>query len=446
MLGIRSSAIAGAVLLVLLVPSPVRAHPMLKRSEPSAGAVLPSSPLRIELYFSEVPEMAMTTVSLRGPHGIDTLADFSRDPADRFHITARIPNVLLPGRYAVAWRTAASDGHPTQGSFEFTIAGSTPEPARGTGSILEPEGAVNISLQSPFHVIFRTLTFVGIIMVIGAVAFRTAVVPRIRHLDSDARAAVLHRCAVVGAVAALVLLVLSPVRFQLQLLLMHEHLTGDPVQMLMFHTRWGTAWILYAIGAVVAVAGFLISRRRPNIGWLVAAAGAVGLAFSPGLSGHAGASPRLATLAIIVDALHVIGASGWLGSLLYVVGVGLPTLGAGENGASNVARLINAFSPTALAFAALVLVTGVGNAWLRLGVLSTLWTSPYGLILLLKLLVLSGVAATGAYNWRRMKPALGTNTATVRLRSSARLELVIGIVVIVVTAILVATPTPLDGG
>lgn len=450
MVGIRSTAIAGAVLLMLFAPSAVRAHPKLKRSEPSAGAVLPSPPSRIELYFSEVPELAMTTLSLRGPHGAEALADIVRDAADPFHLTARIPTTLLPGRYAMIWRTAASDGHPTQGSFEFTIVGSAapsaPELGSETSSILGPEDAPGVNLQSPFQVILRALTFVGVIMVIGAVAFRNAVVPRIRDLDSDARAAILHRGAVVGAVAAAVLLVLSPVRFQLQAIVMHEHATGDQVQMLMLQTRWGATWILSTVGAVVSLAGFLVSRRRLNLGWLVAAAGAVALAFSPALSGHAGASPRWTTLSIVVDALHIIGAAGWLGSLLYVVVVGLPTLRTGEDGAPNVARLINAFSPTALAFASVVVATGVVSAWLRLGVLSALWTSQYGLILLLKLLVLSGVAATGAYNWRRVKPALGISPGTVWLQGSAGLELAIGLVVIVITAILVATPTPLDGG
>jgi putative copper export protein len=64
--------------------------------------------------------------------------------------------------------------------------------------------------------------------------------------------------------------------------------------------------------------------------------------------------------------------------------------------------------------------------------------------LLVKLGILSVVALTGAYNWRRVKPALGTAAATARIQRSARAELLVGVLVIIVTAVLVATPPPMD--
>jgi hypothetical protein len=49
------------------------------------------------------------------------------------------------------------------------------------------------------------------------------------------------------------------------------------------------------------------------------------------------------------------------------------------------------------------------------------------------------VLAAGAYNFRGVLPALGTDDATRHLRRSAGLELSIGAVVLLVTAVLVAT-------
>lgn len=74
-----------------------------------------------------------------------------------------------------------------------------------------------------------------------------------------------------------------------------------------------------------------------------------------------------------------------------------------------------------------------------------LWQSRYGRTLLLKLAVLAGVAATGFYNWRRVRPALGDELGTARLRRSSAIELPIGLAVLLVTAVLVATPPPGDG-
>ena len=106
---------------------------------------------------------------------------------------------------------------------------------------------------------------------------------------------------------------------------------------------------------------------------------------------------------------------------------------------------MRAFSPVALVCAGLTAATGVLSAWVHLPALDALWTTRYGWFLLGKLALLSLVAALGAYNWRRVAPALGDATGSVRLRRSARAELAVGGAVLLVTAILVATPTPLDG-
>jgi putative copper export protein len=109
-----------------------------------------------------------------------------------------------------------------------------------------------------------------------------------------------------------------------------------------------------------------------------------------------------------------------------------------------VAELINAFSPTALVFAGLVAGTGTFAAWIHVGTVPALWQTPYGKTLLLKLGILSIVALTGAYNWLRVKPTLGQIAGAERIRKSATIELAVGIAVLLVTAVLVASPTPMD--
>jgi putative copper export protein len=129
-----------------------------------------------------------------------------------------------------------------------------------------------------------------------------------------------------------------------------------------------------------------------------------------------------------------------------VLAAGVPAalaLGPERRGPA-VAALVNAFSPTALAFAGVTALTGLFAAWLHVGRPAALWETGYGQTLLVKLAVLSLVAGTGAYNWRRVRPALGDDTGTARVRRSAAAELAVGAVVLLVTAVLVATPTPAD--
>ena len=58
--------------------------------------------------------------------------------------------------------------------------------------------------------------------------------------------------------------------------------------------------------------------------------------------------------------------------------------------------------------------------------------------------MLTVAAAAGAYNWKRVLPLLGTATATSRLRRSTSVELAAALIVLLITAVLVATPMPGD--
>jgi putative copper export protein len=288
--------------------------------------------------------------------------------------------------------------------------------------------------------------------VIGAVAFRLVVlplmsrqgVPESRALlpDASGRAAGLGlRMAALVGVAALL-------RLYAQSYALHgseRALDPELIGTMLSRTLWGWGWILQLAGTVLTLVGFALARRNAALtsGWTVAALGALVFAFTPGLSGHAASAPRLTTLTILADGVHVLGAGGWLGSLLFVVVVGIPAaLRQGEARGAAVAALGRAFSPAALFFAGAVVATGVFTAWIHLGNVPALWTTAYGRTLLLKLVVLSVVFGTGAYNFRFVLPRLADDLGTKRLRRSASLELAAGVVVLVVTAVLVATATP----
>jgi hypothetical protein len=52
------------------------------------------------------------------------------------------------------------------------------------------------------------------------------------------------------------------------------------------------------------------------------------------------------------------------------------------------------------------------------------------------------VVAFGAWNWRRQRPRLGDEAGALALRGTARTELTLAAVVLVVTSILVSLPSP----
>lgn len=468
------------VVAVLGTPTAALAHGELKSSVPAAGSRLAVAPTELRLTFTEAVEMTFTRVELVGPDSqLVALGSLAYADGDaRRVVVAAIRGPLVAGTYTVAWQIAGADGHPVRGRFTFTVLpgatglataavdpgtslpgeaagitapGQTPPPAAHHDPASLPEN-VGFDAESPLYVAIRWVTFTAILVVLGAVAFHLFVLGFLRRAqepDSPMLAPASARAATLGLWGAIALGVAALLRLYAQSYAFQGAEGAlDPAMLgvIVGRTIWGWGWLLQVAGVVVAIAGFVAARRRRAAGWGIAALGSAALAFTPALSGHAAAVPQLTWLAVLADGVHVIGAGGWLGSLLFVVVVGLSAayrLPEGERG-RGAAELINAFSPTALVFAGIVAATGVFSAWLHLDSVSALWQSEYGRTLLLKLGILSVVAGTGAYNWLRVKPALGNIEGAVRIRRSATLELAVGVLVLVVTAVLVATPTPMD--
>ena len=76
-----------------------------------------------------------------------------------------------------------------------------------------------------------------------------------------------------------------------------------------------------------------------------------------------------------------------------------------------------------------------------MGSLRALRDTAYGQRLLLKLGLLVVLLAVGAYNWRVVRPTLGTRGSSRRLVRAAALELAIAVIILAVTASLVSMPT-----
>ena len=458
-------------LLILLLLNPIQglAHTALRSSSPASGAHLNETPRELRLRFNEPVELALARIALVRPDGAEVrLGELQSVPDSATVVVAPIDGPLSARIYTVRWQIAGADGHPVRGEYTFVISpgaqGLAPNPAPTAPGQTTPPAAhhhdptslptgESFDASSPLYVVVRWLTFVGLLGAIGAVSFRLLVLPlarrQIHSTEPMLGDAASRRAAHLGMWMAVVVATAAALRLYAQSYALHGAggvWNTELISALLSRTTWGWGWLLQVGGVVLALIGFACATRGARAGWGLAAVGALVLSFTPGLSGHAAASEDLAPLAVLADGLHVLGAGGWLGSLLLVIVVGVPAamrLGPTVRGKA-VADLVNAFSPTALLFAGIVVATGVFATWLHLGSVEGLWESGYGRTLLLKLGVLSVVFGTGAYNWLKVKPALGSEEAVGRLRRSAALELAVGVLVLGVTAALVATSPSME--
>ena len=459
-----------ALLALLGVPALLLAHAHLSRSEPSADARLGVAPTAIRLWFTEKPEIAFTRVTLRGSDsGVVPLGAVTAISGDAMGVTVPISAPLVPGRYRVLWRTAAADGHPTNGSFAFmVVAGTsaassmpaTATPAVDTArrsdghSLIRVDTTVATTARLSATAATRWVEFVAMLSVVGAIVFRLVVLRGFERITAGAAAPEIRADLIDSArrlgQSALILLVIAAFSrlYEEGNAVLGPAAAGDPPwQTMVVGTSWGRGWLVGVIGIVVAAIGFAVAKRtRSAAGWAIAALGAIGIVIAPALTGHAITTPP-APLSVALDILHVGAVCAWLGALLTLLLSAVPfvrgtrarsSLGSGQL----VAALVRSFHPMALTCAATVIVTGVIAAWLRLPTFSALWTSAYGRVLIVKLCLVALVVILGAMNWRRILPALGDDATALRLTRTASAELSIAALVLAATAVLVSVSPP----
>ena len=273
--------------------------------------------------------------------------------------------------------------------------------------------------------------FVGYFLAIGAVGFRFGVVRRTRGISDEAKEILRADEAAMFGVVGVLLIGLA--------------LVGGPYTNAITHDKTFTESLPKNLSAfefklamlVLALVGFTLVRVASSVGWTLAAIGILFAVLQPIYTGK---------LPGKVNALHVLAASTWLGTLTVLTVVGIRgvirSATAGQQRAELVCDLVNSFSPLALTAATIVGITGLTTAWLHLKRLSSLWTTSYGITLVVKLILVGIVVALGAWNWRRVRPSLGDEGSELTIRRSATMELTFAALVLIVTSVLVTLPSP----
>jgi copper transport protein len=290
------------------------------------------------------------------------------------------------------------------------------------------------------------MEFVGFLAwfaAIGALGFRFVVLrgggPRDGSDGSDGSDApavfdvARRNAAGIGLIGALLMVGLQVVRLAGQAAEKHQGLVETA-------QKSGARFLVPFVCAVVLLVAYAAATKMARVWWEIAAVAAIVLVFN----GITGGWTRL------INPVHRAAASLWLGTLFVVLTAGLPAILRGAQSpdarGALVAGMVRRFSPLALTAAAFLALTGVITAWRHLHVLSSLWTTPYGYALDVKLALVLCVVGLGAWNWRRMVPQLGSEDAAHALRRSAKAELIFAGLVLVVTAILVSLPSPRPPG
>lgn len=278
------------------------------------------------------------------------------------------------------------------------------------------------------------LLLASLCVVTGVVASRWVVLPA----EGDDLATLRRLTARVGVGGAAVLVVALAGVFARQLQEFRDPFVPwrEDAHLLLTGTAWGATWLTAAAASLLLVAAFWAAGRSRGWGWWAATVLGLGVGAFPAFTGHANAG-ELRGLTLAADTLHVWGAGGWMGGLLVVLALEARRRRAGD--ASLLPLLVPGFSRLARLCVGVLAATGVFASWVHLDGWGGLVTTTYGRLLAVKLVGVGGVLVLGAVNLRRWTPLLGGEEGQAGMRRTARWELALGGLVLLITALLVRT-------
>ena len=456
----RIGLIAGAVVLVwvalgLLLPADTAfAHANLARASPAPNSVLDEAPSCVAIWFTEPIEPSLSEIQVLDAQGSrvddgDNLVD-TNDPLAMSVGLTPVPE----GTYTVAWKNVSTvDGHRVRGSFVFSVG----EPI--TGSAMEAPSEP--LLQSPAEPFVRWVMLVSVLAMVGGLTFDLLVSRPVllsRRAEPSVRrvgAALASRSLKLMFLAVGLFIASSIVQLVLNAAAAHEvsfpGTLGSPLWSILTDTEWGQLWVWrmglsLAFLAALAVLMFESMRTRPEEEterWAVGAR-LLALGFGGGilvtlsLTSHGAATTGIRSAALFSDYLHLAASAFWVGALFHFA-LGVPlvlrSLPPGQRRAC-LAGLVPRFSTVAALSVAVLIVTGIFGAWAQVTVAPALAT-PYGLTLVVKVVLVALLLAVGALNLLWVRPGLAGSVDRGRwLKRLVAGEAALGIVVLASVGVL----------
>jgi copper transport protein len=431
-------AVLLALCLTLFFPEIASAHAILIRSDPAKDSVLSIAPKQVRMWYSEALNPAFSTaVVVNGENKRVDNRDAHVSSSDQTEMDVTLQPNLPPAVYIVIWRTdSAADGHILRGSFIFSVAnadGTVPTLAPGANPGANVFGGGNLTglytgqFDGPtfFNLVMITFVELGAIFWMGAQLWINFVLTISAEAHTEGRSTnkrVQRRFERYFSLPTLIVLFLANIGVLVGQAL---NLTGgdlasaiSPSLLVGLATsgRFGIYWMMREVVILLAMilALYMIVRQQRSritrtvlpIANLVLASA---LLIAITMSGHAAAvNPNIVSYAIVIDWLHLLAASLWVGGMIYIATNYLPVLRRLHitQQARSLVTVLPYFSPFAIAGVLIMAVTGPFNATFHLTSWQQFLSTAYGRALLVKIALIGGLLVTSAIHVGILRPRL----------------------------------------
>ena len=374
---------------------------------------------------------------------------------------------LPDGTYTATYRVISADTHIVYGGLVFSIGHAGAAPKLSVAGLIGRDETGHVT-KVAFGVV-RALNYLTLALIVGGLAFLLfAWMPALDSVAgreerwSLASGAFARRLSRLFALAV----VLGTIVSVLGVLLQGASAAGVSLWSSLkasivedtLNSRFGTVWGLRAVdwlllGALLLASRAIGRRRPPHAILALLVLGALYLAITPALAGHASIESPVGVF-FPSDVLHVLAGSVWVGGIACLL-LALPGATRKLEGAER-SRLLLAtlarFSPIALGAVVVIAITGVVQAYIDVRSFHGLFHTTYGALIIVKVALLSSLIGLGWVNRDRVIPALerlvgdGSSPGGVGelARRTMRGELALMLCVFGVTAALISYAPPID--
>lgn len=444
-----------AALAILSPGIPVHeaaAHAELVRAEPPADGLVVAAPDQLRLFFSEDVASSNPAPSIRllDENGQEKKVAIEAQGTKAREVIVDVPS-LSNGTWTVAWTVkSADDGHVLSGTYAFRVGGGL------------PPGLATVEGQQPqaWAVATRWLTFLGAAIAGAGFLFGLVIFGKDQEPVRSSRKRT--RLTLAGAVIALVATVIEPFMQVLFPPAGVDLSVGSAIRGLPADW-WYRPAALIPLVILALVAAYPLRGRIPLPVGIVGGALALVSLLGLSLTSHAAARDSFRPIAIASDTLHQWSTALWVGGLFSLVlwwanrPVAEPSIDGGTTASADFP--LKRFSAIALWLFLLAVLTGLLNAWLvlphketsflglgpaSLPAISKLWSSDYGIVLLIKILVLLIPFGLAAYHHRAIAQATrtGAHVTISVLSKTLRLESIVVCAVVLGGSILALSAPP----
>ncbi len=416
-------AVLLAVLVALAAPAAAFAHASIRDSKPASRQRLERAPRRVEIDFDQSVKVFPNGIRVYDMRGHVLSRDVHSESGG--HAIVASLSRLPKGAYTVRWQALSGDGHVVSGVYTFGVRVAAPEPIDAYGA----------SGPTTTENVFRWLYFVCLALLIGGIAFRLVVLPRVAP---HAFERVFYAVTLGGVIGAIQIgIVAFMVRAQDALQLPFSRFVYGDLSPFAGGTRFGIAFVVMTLGFALVTAlvflAWLTERPRPFL-W-PALALSLALASGLSLSGHSAVDPPASKWSELADWVHLSAASLWTGGLVLLL---VAFLTAPEIRREAFVRFAR-FAPVLIG---LLLAAGIYLSVLRLPAYHDLWTTGYGHVLIVKLSLVALALAWGGFHHFVVEPRLARPGVQSRVRGSLAGEMTVGLAVLLVAAFLVNSKPP----